>query len=403
MIIPRFLESHLLRLSKSYPVVTITGPRQAGKTTLAKKTFPSKPYVNLEAPDLREFAGTDPRGFLKQYPAGAILDEIQNVPELVSYIQVMVDEINEDGLFILTGSEQLRISNSISQSLAGRTAILRLLPFALEELAANDSFDMTLFALDDVLYQGFYPRIVSKSLKPTEVMRDYVETYIERDVRRLGNIANLSLFQKFLGLCAGRIGQILNLSSLANDVGISPTTARSWMSILEASYIVFLLPPYFANISKRLIKSPKLYFYDVGLASYLLKIKQTSDLALHPLRGSLFENLIIMESLKAYYNRALAENLYFYRDSNGTEIDLLLGQDYRPVEIKSAATFSPNFLRAIKKTQELFPSKNGPAGAEAAEAEPSSVVVYGGDYSTLRGDTEVLSWRDWPVKLEGWL
>lgn len=398
MTIKRLLQSHLERLSTNYPVVTVTGPRQSGKTTLTRLTFPDKPYVNLEAPDIREFAIQDPRGFLKGYPDGAILDEIQHVPDLVSYIQVMVDELGREGLFILTGSEQLRISNSIAQSLAGRTAILRLLPFSIEELSDNESSNEQKIDLDEVLFRGFYPRIVTKSLSPTEVLRDYMETYIERDVRQLANVTNLSLFQRFISLCAGRIGQLLNLSSLANDAGISHTTARAWLSILEASYIVFVLPPYFTNISKRLIKSPKLYFYDVGLATYLLRIQQARDLNLHPLRGSLFENFVIIEALKAQYNRAKRENLYFYRDSNGLEVDLLLGNGprYRPIEIKAGATFSHSFLKGINKTKEIFAHSH-------TETSPSSAVIYGGEQNMLQHDTEVVGWKSLAEKLGEWM
>jgi uncharacterized protein len=383
MKIPRLLEDRILTLSKNYPVVTVTGPRQSGKTTLTRAVFPERPYVNLESPDIREFARTDPRGFLAQYPRGAILDEIQHVPELLSYIQVLVDERQETDLFILTGSEQFRIRNSISQSLAGRTGILRLLPFSLEELEHLERQRST-YAIDSLLYRGFYPRIHTSQLSPSDIYRDYFETYIERDIRQLTQISNLSLFQKFIALCAGRVGQLLNMSSLGNDVGISHTTAREWLSLLEASYIIFLLPPYFANLSKRLIKSPKLYFYDVGLATYLLRIEREADLAFHPLKGNLFENMVIMEALKSQYNRGLRENIFFYRDSHGVEIDLLFGTgpSYRAIEIKSAQTFIPDFMRSIQKVRNIAP-----------EVITTASVIYGGEDSFVRDQVEVTSWR----------
>jgi predicted AAA+ superfamily ATPase len=254
--IPRTLEPVLKDLSAQYPVVTVTGPRQSGKTTLCRAAFPEKPYVNLESPDVRDFARSDPRSFLSTYPEGAILDEIQRVPQLLSYLQPLVDERNETGLFILTGSQQFEVMSTITQSLAGRTALLKLLPLSIEELQVA-GFQLN---VDRLLLTGFYPRIYAAGLAPTQALGDYVETYVERDIRQLTAVKDLALFEKFVRLCAGRVGQLLNLQSLGNDVGISHTTARSWLTLLEASYVIFLLQPWYANLSKRHIKTPKLYF-----------------------------------------------------------------------------------------------------------------------------------------------
>ncbi len=297
--IKRKIEPVLKRLISHYPVVTITGPRQSGKTTLCKLAFPDYQYVNLEALDIRDFAKNDPRGFLEQYGHHVILDEIQRTPEILSYIQVVVDERNEPGQFVITGSQQFEVISNLTQTLAGRTALLKLLPFSISEI--QGSYDVS--SIDKLILTGFYPRIYDMSLNPTQALGDYIVTYVERDLRQIVNIRDLSLFEKFLKLCAGRIGQVLNLSSLANDVGVSHSTARAWISLLEASFIVFLLPPWFGNVSKRLIKSPKIYFYDVGLASYLLGLENEKQVMRDPLRGSLFENMVLMEILKYRYNR----------------------------------------------------------------------------------------------------
>ena len=311
----RTIESIISNLASNYPVVTITGPRQSGKTTLCRKVFRHKPYANLESPDIRQFAIDDPRGFLAQFPDGAILDEIQRAPDLTAYIQPMVDEDQRNGLFILTGSQQFEVSNTINQSLAGRTGLVKLLPFSLDEI--QSAIDPP--QVNDLLYHGFYPRIWDKQLNPTQVLGDYYETYVERDLRQLVAIKDLNLFQRFVRLCAGRVGQLLNTSNLANDAGISHTTAGNWLSLLEASYVIFLLQPFFANISKRLVKSPKLYFYDVGLASYLLDIENTEQISRDPLRGSLFENMVIAEALKYRFNQGKKSNLYFYRTQKVTK------------------------------------------------------------------------------------
>lgn len=344
--IKRIIEDVLKNLANQYPVVTITGPRQSGKTTLIRNVFANKQYVNLESPDIRQFAVNDPKGFLAQYN-NAILDEIQRAPELLSYIQPIVDENKEQGQFIITGSQQFEVLNNISQSLAGRTALLKLLPFSISEIKNIVDVSLT----NKLIYTGFYPRIYDMNLDPHQAIGDYIVTYVERDIRQLISIKDLNLFEKFLKLCAGRIGQLLNFQGLANDVGVSHTTVKSWISILEASYIIFLLPPWYNNFSKRLVKSPKLYFYDVGLASYLLGIENEKQVFRDPLRGNLFENLVVAEVLKYRFNKGKKSNLYFYRDSTGLEIDLIYetGRNIYPIEIKSGATISEDFFKNLKK------------------------------------------------------
>ena len=377
-LIHRKLSEYALGIFQKYPVITITGPRQSGKTTLARATFPEKPYANLENPLVRQFAEEDPVAFLNQYPNGAVIDEIQRVPELLSWIQVEVDEEGRNSLYVLTGSQQFELMQRISQSLAGRTALMKLLPLSLEELTV-----LRIPGVDEMIYTGFYPRIYHQKIEPAQAYGDYFETYVERDLRQLVNIRNLSLFQRFVRLCAGRCGQLLNLSSLADDTGISQRTAREWMTVLEASYIVFLLQPYHANIGKRLVKTPKLYFYDTGLAAWLCGIETESQVATHPLRGNLFENTVIMEALKFLYNRGKRSNLYFYRDSNGNEIDLIysIGHHILPIEIKSGQTITGNYFRGLKKFHSLFSERiTGP-----------SLLVYAGETEQLRGETKVIT------------
>lgn len=375
--IKRNISDHLLNLSQKYPVITITGPRQSGKTTLARAMFDQKEYLNLEMPDIREFARSDPRGFLRRIPDGAVIDEIQRVPELSSYIQGIVDDVRVNGMFILTGSQQFEVTNSISQSLAGRTALLKLLPFSIDELRKNSES----LPLNELIYRGFYPRIYDHNLDPTQAMADYFETYVERDLRQLIQIKNLSLFEKFVRLCAGRIGQLLNLNNLANDVGVSHTTIRDWITILEASYIIFLLEPFSINIRKRLVKSPKLYFYDVGLASYLLGIEKISHVETHPLKGNLFENMVLMEVLKYRFNQGKRNNLNFYRDSHNNEVDLIynIGRHVIPIEIKAAETVASDFFKGIaafEKSISVLPH--------------GKIIVYGGDHQETRKDTKIV-------------
>ena len=338
--------------------------------------FPNLEYVNLEAPDQREFAESDPRGFLSQLGDGAIIDEIQHVPELLSYLQVLADDRGCNGLFVLTGSEQFKLSDAISQSLAGRTGLLRLLPFSLMERQRMGASG----AIDDILYSGFYPRILDQKLDARQALGDYLETYVERDVRRMGEIRNLSGFRRFVRLCAGRVGQLVNLSSLGSDAGVSHTTARQWLTVLETSYIVFQLPPYHANIRKRLVKSPKLYFYDVGLASYLIGIENAEQVATHPLRGPLFENMVVMEALKHRFNRGRESNLSFFRDARGLECDLFYetGQGIHALEIKSGSTVSSNYFSSLNRVAELVPDIT------------AKTVVYGGTARQSRTDSEVV-------------
>ena len=374
--IEREITPRLTTLFEQYPFVTVTGPRQSGKTTLCRSAFPDLTYTNLEAPDQREFADSDPRGFLSQLGEGAIIDEIQHVPSLLSYLQVIADESGRNGLFVLTGSEQFRLSDAISQSLAGRTALLRLLPFSLSEREKTGASA----EIDDILYSGFYPRILDRNLDPWQALGDYFETYVERDVRRLGGIRNLSAFRRFVRLCAGRVGQLVNLRSLGSDVGVSHTTVREWLTVLETSYIVFQLSPFHANIRKRLVKAPKLYFYDVGLASYLLGIENARQLATHPLRGPLFENAVVAEIMKYRANRGRQPNVSFFRDSRGLECDVFYetGDGIVAIEVKSGATVNSDYFRSLHRVAELIPRISATA------------VIYGGKSRQSRSDCEVL-------------
>ncbi len=378
--VEREITSRLVALFQQYPFVTVTGPRQSGKTTLCRAVFPDLAYVNLEAPDQREFAESDPRAFLARLNDGAILDEIQRVPSLLSYLQVIADEKRRNSLFVLTGSEQFRLSDAISQSLAGRTALLRLLPFTMAERQETGASN----ELDDILFSGFYPRIHDQRLDPRQALGDYFETYVERDVRQLSEIRNLSSFQRFVRLCAGRVGQVVNLSSLGADAGVTHTTAREWLTVLEASYIVYQLQPFHSNLQKRLIKSPKLYFYDVGLASYLIGIENAKQIATHPLRGPLFENVVVIEALKHRFNRGNQPNLSFFRSAKGLECDLFYetGQGIGAIEIKSGATIASDFFTSLKRVAKLVPDITG------------SFVVYGGTERQSRSDCEVVSLAD---------
>ena len=384
--IEREITGRLTTLFRQYPFVTVTGPRQSGKTTLCRTTFPNLKHVNLEAPDQRDFAESDPRGFLSQLGEGAIIDEVQHVPALLSYLQVLADEIGRNGLFVLTGSEQFSLSRAISQSLAGRTALLRLLPFSLAERQRMGASD----AIDDLIYSGFYPRILDHGLDPRQALGDYFETYVERDVRRLGEIRNLSSFRRFVRLCAGRIGQLVNLSSLGSDAGVSHTTARSWLTVLEAGYVIFQLPPFHANIRKRLVKSPKFYFYDVGLASYLIGIQNADQVTTHPLRGALFENLVVAEALKHRFNRGRDFNLSFFRDSRGLECDLLYetGRGIHAIEVKSGATVASDYFVSLNRVAELIP------------AISARTVVYGGTARQTRSDCKVVPLSELSAALE---
>jgi predicted AAA+ superfamily ATPase len=377
----RELGRELLNSAKHYPVVTIIGPRQSGKSTLVRACFPDMPYKNLEDPEIMRYVNEDPKSFLKQNSNGVILDEIQNAPELLSYIQVIVDENKASGQFILTGSHQLALHAAIAQSLAGRTAMLTLLPLSINELQ-NNGFDLT---VDKQILQGGYPRIYAQNLDCTRAYADYYRTYVQRDVRQMINIKDISLFEKFIKLCAGRIGAIFEASSLANEVGVSGHTINSWLSILEASHVIFRLQPYFENFGKRSIKSPKLYFTDVGLASYLLDIENISQVARDPLRGALFENLVILELMKYRFNQGAAANIYYYRDNHKNEVDVIIkyGNELIPIEIKSAETFHRDFLKHVSYLQKI-------AGNRVKKA----YVIYAGINGQKVQDVSVINYKD---------
>lgn len=375
----RKIQVELQKLASQYPVVTVLGPRQSGKTTLVRHQFPNKPYINLEAPDTRELALTDPRGFLAKLPNGAVLDEVQRAPLLLSYIQTIVDESQQKGVFILTGSHQLELHEAITQSLAGRTALLRLLPMSLSELS-DAGISLT---IDEALLMGGFPRIFQDQLEPTIAYRNYLETYLERDLRQLIHVKDLMQFQRFLHLCAGRVGQLLNLESIANDIGISSPTLKQWISILEASFIVIRLQPYFENFGKRVIKTPKLFFTDVGLATYLLGIENTAQLERDPLRGNLVENLVMLELMKSRFNRGLDPHLYFYRDTNGREIDFIFkkGNELVPIEVKSSQTFNKDFLKNFKHFRDLI-----------GERYQQGFLIYAGDQEQKVHDVQILNY-----------
>lgn len=364
--ITRAITPELHEAAREYPAVSILGPRQSGKTTLARMTFPGKAYVSLEDPDVRMAAEADPRGFLQDLAEGAILDEIQRLPALLSYLQGVIDADPKPGRYILTGSHQPQVHEAITQSLAGRTAILTLWPFALPELRAYKT-DWDPFEL---IVRGTFPGLHERSMNPRRFFNSYLQTYVERDVRSMLHVRDLGQFQRFLKLLAGRVGQLVNLAGLANDVGMSRTTLRNWLNVLEASYVVFELPPYFANVRKRTVRSPKIYFTDPGLAAFLLGIHKAEHAARDPLRGSLYENLVIVEALKGGLNRGIRPEAYFYRDAHGNEVDLLLREEGRlvPIEIKSAATFSREFTKGLARF----------AAADSEGLAPG-VVLYRGD------------------------
>ncbi len=349
--IQRKITQELITAAAEYPVVTVFGPRQSGKTTLVRMTFPDKPYFSLEDPDIRLAAQTDPRGFLDGVAEGAILDEVQRFPELLSYVQGIVDQKQQSGMFILTGSHQPDVHHAVSQSLAGRTAILALLPFSLGELRNyNKNWDAF-----DLMVKGSFPRLHEQNLTPGRFYNGYIQTYVERDVRTLINVKDLDVFQKFLTLLAGRVGQLVNYTSLANDTGVSSMTIKNWISVLKASFVVFTLPPYFENIGKRVIKSPKIYFSDTGMVCHLLGIETADQARRDPLRGGLYENLMILEISKYLQNQGRRPDLYFYQDTHGNEVDLIIRQKRHliPVEIKSAATFTKDFLKGIEHFRDL--------------------------------------------------
>ena len=373
----------LQQLATQYPVIALTGPRQSGKTTLTRRLFSDKPYVTLEDPDTRRFATEDPRGFLMQFAQGAILDEIQRAPELTSYLQGMVDADPKPGRFVLTGSHQFELMSQVSQSLAGRTAVLRLLPFTLAEVHRLRG-GMASPDLAQTLLTGFYPRIHDQSLDPSQALADYFATYVQRDLRQLAAVQDLQRFERFVRLCAGRTGQLLNLSSLGNDAGVTHSTARAWIDLLQSSYIVHLLPPWFANTGKRLVKASKLYFHDVGLACWLLGLRSAEQVARDPLWGSLFENFVIMEAMKDRLNAGETAEMYFYRDSEGNEVDLLIpvGTKMHAIEIKAGATINPDYFKGLKTF-----------AAHQPAVFASGCVVFGGADGQSRSNWPVHAWH----------
>lgn len=383
--IPRTAKKAIEEFSKGYPAIVVTGPRQSGKTTLTKHVFKDKPYVSFENPDILEMSQADPRGFLEQYADGAVFDEVQRSPEILSYLQEIIDSNSRTGRFILTGSQQFGLLTGITQSLAGRVAIIHLLPFSYHELYDQKAFVRFSQDLDRVLFTGLYPPIHDRGLTPHIWYANYVQTYIERDVRQLINVRDLSMFQRFVRLCAGRCGQLLNLSSLANDCGITHNTAKAWISILEASYIIFLLAPHYENFNKRIIKTPKIYFYDSGLVCRLLSIQTPEQLNIHALRGEIFESFIVSEFFKSRFNQGLQPEFFFWRDRSGNEIDLLhqQGDKFIPFEIKSGKTMNQSFLKGLKKWSGI-----------AGEASMSPSLIYGGDTSFKQNEFRIFSWMD---------
>jgi predicted AAA+ superfamily ATPase len=381
--IKRNLKDKLFQLAEKFPIVSVTGPRQSGKTTLIRSVFPDYSYENLEDPETRLLAQNDPKSFLN-LSERMIIDEIQRVPELFSYLQTVTDNQNVEGQFIISGSQSFLLNENISQSLAGRVAILNLLPFSYEELKFGN---IRISETVDLLFQGFYPRLYDKGIAPEDFYPNYIQTYIERDVRQLKNIQDLNLFVRFMKFCAGRTGQLLNLSSLANDTGISVNTAKSWISLLETSFIIYLLQPHHKNFNKRLVKMPKLYFFDTGLVSSLLEIQSSKQLSTHYLYGAIFENFIISELLKDRFHRGLRSNLYFWRDHKGVEIDCIIEQGDKLIalEIKSAKTYSESFFKNIAYLEKI-------SDREIYQ----SVVIYGGDRSISTKRGELCSWKEIP-------
>lgn len=380
--IQRTLQATLEHFVAKYPIVTLTGPRQSGKSTLLKHAFPDYQYISLEDLDMREFAANDPRGFLNSHPHHVIIDEAQRVPSLFSYLQTHVDRTNESGMYLLAGSHNFLLMESVNQSLAGRTAILKLLPFSRQEMRNGGVLPAT---INDQIYYGGYPRLYDKGLQPDEFYPFYIQTYVERDVRQLKNIGDLSRFTRFIKLCAGRIGQLLNLSSLAVECGVSVPTVTSWLSVLEASYICYLLRPDWNNFAKRLVKSPKLYFYDTGLACSLLDIKSPEQLDLHFSRGALFENLVINQFIKNAWNEGKNTDLRFWRDSQGNEVDLLVYDGEKPsaFEIKSGETFQASFFKGLSHW------------ANITDADTDHLhVVYGGTNTLTTANGQLMTVDD---------
>ena len=381
--VDRDVEPRLKMLARQFPAIVLTGPRQSGKSTLCQKVFAKLPYATLESPDVRAFSLEDPRGFLKQFPKGAVLDEIQNSPQLPSYLQEMIDRKPAPGRWILTGSHNLSVMESISQSLAGRSAVVHLLPLSRHEVVEFSNHPKT---LNETLLTGGYPRILDRKLRPSDWLASYVATYLERDVRSISNIGDLVAFQRFAQLSAGRLSQLLNLSSLASDCGVSQPTAKTWASVLEASFIAFRLPSYHGNVSKRLIKMPKLHFYDTGLACWLLGIRDVAQLDVHPLRGAIFESWVVSEIIKQRCNRGESNGVYFFRDKSGLESDVLVQgrKTLKLVEVKAGQTISSDWAANAQKIMGMFARiKQG----------VSCVVVHGGTERQERNGVTYLPWN----------
>ena len=379
--IKRDLTARLRKVASQFPAVTLTGPRQSGKSTLCKAVFSHLPYANLESPDVRAYATEDPRGFLSDHAAGAVIDEIQRAPELPSYLQGIIDDDPKPGRWILTGSQNLAISGAVSQSLAGRTAIVNLLPLTHNEVQRFKNHPTT---LDEIMLTGGYPRILDVGIDPSEWASSFMGTYIERDVRTISNVGDLVAFQKFMELCAGRTSQLLNYSSLAVDASISQPTAKAWMSVLEASYVAFRLPSFSANIRKRLVRMPKLHFFDTGLVCWLLGIRTAEHLRLHPLRGAIFETWVVSEIIKHRINASETRNMYHYRDQNQVEADLVIdrGDRLSLVEVKAGQTAASNLFSTARRVSEVL-----------RQIRPcDATVVYGGDLSQKRREVALIPW-----------
>jgi len=380
--IKRNAEKTIQNLLRGFPSVTLTGPRQSGKTTLAREVFKDRPYASLEEPDIRQAAQDDPRSFLARFPDGAVLGEVQRSPDILSYLQTRIDADGRMGLYILTGSQQFGLMSGITQSLAGRTAFLELLPFTMSELVRADKLPAD---LDDMMLTGFYPPIYDRALAPATWHSAYVTAYVERDVRQMLKIQELETFHRFVRLCAGRTGQLLNLSSLATDCGITHNTAKAWISVLEASYLIFLLRPHHVSFNKRLVKMPKLYFYDAGLAAWFLGIRIAEQMVTHPLRGNIFETFIISELIKSKLNIGEKPAFSFWRDSNGNEVDLIVEENSKltPVEIKSGRTLTHESFAGLEKWCAL-----------AGETASTPALIYGGDESYRHKGINVIGWRE---------
>ena len=374
----RHLEEHIKDLIDQYKCITLVGPRQSGKTTLSKKLFPNYEYFSFESPDIQDMFDYDPRGFFQGIKGSAIFDEVQKAPKLLSYLQEILDDKSDVRKFILTGSNNLKLSHNVSQTLAGRTRILQVLPLQRSELPAIKQK----ITLDESIFYGSYPRIYDEDLDPTQWLGDYFQTYVEKDIRDTVNITNLSSFNNFIRLLAGRVGQVMSYNSLGGDAGITQPTVKSWVSALETTYICFTLMPHFKSFNKRITKSPKVYFYDTGLLCYLLRIKNIEQLKLHPLRGSIFENWVIAEYIKSYYNKGEESPVYYWRDQHGHEVDLVIdeGEYLDLIEIKSSSTFQKEFFKNINWLNKL-------------QNRDVATCIYGGSKVLKLGDKNVVPWN----------